>query len=126
MSHKFLISFLISICLILLYGCAGSPVRTGWEAETNRAYMLNLKIGMSKSQVLALMGSPYKTESYQIEGKNLEFWLYLTEGRGIYDRTLRDSNFAPLAFENDVLLGWGRNYYENKLRIEQDIKIEKR
>jgi hypothetical protein len=126
MKSKFLISFTILTIFISMLGCAGSPVRTGWEAEKNRSNMLTLKIGMTTEQVLALMGNPYKTESYQVEGKPLEFWLYLTEGKNIYDHTLRDCNFTPLAFEDNILTGWGRNYYDNVLRIKQDIKIEKK
>lgn len=126
MKSKFLISLTIFIIFISMLGCAGSPVRTGWEAEKNRSNMLKLKIGMTTEQVLTLMGNPYKTESYQVEGKTLEFCLYLTEGKNIYDHTLRDSNFTPLAFEDNILTGWGRNYYDNVLRIKQDIKIEKK
>lgn len=126
MKSKFLISFTIPIIVISMLGCAGSPIRTGWEAEKNRSNLLKLKIGMSRDQVLALMGNPYKTESYQVEGKALEFWLYLTEGKNIYDRTLGDSNFTPIAFEDNILTGWGRNYYDNALHIKQDIKIEKK
>lgn len=127
MTNKFPASFLIGIFLISLFGCAGSPYRTGLEAEANRTNMLKLKIGMNKDQILSLMGNPYKTEAYQIEGRNLEFWLYITEGKSLEDsgRNLRDSNFTPLVFENDTLTGWGRNYYDNTLRIKQDIKIEK-
>ncbi len=69
------------------------------------------------------MGEPYKTESYQIEGKTLEFWLYLTER---IDSIPGDSNFTPLAFEDNILAGWGRNYYDNALRIKHDIEIEKK
>jgi hypothetical protein len=125
MKRNILICFAISVFISML-GCAGSPIRTGWEAEKNRSNMLKLKIGMPKEQVIALMGDPYKTESYQVDGKSIEFWLYLVEGRGIYDRTLRDSNFTPLAFEDNTLTGWGRNYYDNALRIKQDVKIEKK
>lgn len=113
MKRKIVISIAISFFIISVLSCAGSPIRTQWEAERNRSNMLQLKIGMSKEQVHALMGNPYKTESYQIEGKPIEFWLYLTEGKNIDDRTLRDSNFTPLAFENNTLTGWGRNYYDN-------------
>jgi hypothetical protein len=116
----------ILFIIVSVYSCAGSPLRTQWEAEKNRSNMLQLKIGMNKEQVHTLMGNPYKTEAYQIEGRTIEFWLYLTEGRDIYDRTLRDINFTPLAFENSILTGWGRNYYDNILRIKQDIKIEKK
>lgn len=125
MKSKFLVSFTISIIFISMLGCAGSPIRTGWEAEKNRSNMLKLKIGMTTEQVLPLLGNPYKTESYQVEGKPLEFWLYLTERKNI-GGSLRDSNFTPLAFEDNILTGWGRNYYDNVLRIKQDIKIEKK
>jgi len=126
MKRKIVIFIAIFFFIISTLGCAGSPIRTQREAERNRSNMLQLKIGMSKEQVHALMGNPYKTESYQIEGKTIEFWLFLTEGKDIYDRSLRDSNFTPLAFENNTLSGWGRNYYDNALQIKQDIKIEKR
>jgi hypothetical protein len=119
---KFVVVLLsIFMLVISISGCAGSPVRTAGEAEKNRSNMLELKIGMTKEQVLAIMGNPYKTESYQIDDKIQEFWLYLTEpGVG------PDSHFTPLCFENEVLKGWGRNYYDNILRIQQDINIENR
>ncbi len=85
--------------------------------------MIGLKIGLSKEEVLSVMDRPYKTESYQVGQKTLEFWLYLTEGKPVYG-SLGDSNFTPLAFENDVLTGWGRNYYDRVLHIKQDINIK--
>jgi len=72
------------------------------------------------------MGSPYKTEMYMVDGKPTEFWLYLTEGRSINDSRLTDANFTPLAFENGVLKGWGRNYYDNTLKIKKEVTIERK
>jgi outer membrane protein assembly factor BamE (lipoprotein component of BamABCDE complex) len=110
----------LSLILIwLLLSCAGSPARTGWEAEQNRANLLKLNLGMTKDQVLTVMGPPYKTEMYQVGEKPTEFWLYLTEGKSVSDRKLSDSNFTPLAFENGILKGWGRNYYDNELKIRK-------
>ena len=102
----------------LLIGCAGSPIRRAGE---NRSNLLKLKIGLNKEQVLNIMGNPYKTEAYRIDAKNFEFWLYLTEWEF---REPRDSDFTPLALENETLMGWGRNYYNNILKIQQDITIE--
>jgi outer membrane protein assembly factor BamE (lipoprotein component of BamABCDE complex) len=113
------------VVLVGIQGCAGSPVQTGWEAEENREKMVNLKIGMSKAQVMAAMGRPRKTESYQIEGQNLEFWLYLTEGRTPYE-SLSDKHFTPLAFTDGKLVGWGRNYYERVLKLKHDITVEQK
>lgn len=85
---------------------------------------------MNKEQALGVMGAPYKTEAYVVNGKNLEFWLYLTEPIQIIATgplimtPLSDFNFTPLAFENETLMGWGRIYYNNILKIQQDIKVE--
>ena len=117
----------VMVSLVLaafLSGCAGSPVQTGWEAEKNRKALLHLNIGMTKVEVQNIMGEPRKTEAYSKDGRNIEFWLYMTEGIGIYDRTLRDSNFTPLAFEDGKLIGWGRNFYDQTLKYEHKIEIK--
>ncbi len=111
---------------LILVGCAGSVYRTQIEAEENRGKLLKLNIGMTKDQVLTIMGQPYKTEMYLYDGKPFEFWLYLTEGRVLDDPKLTDSNFTPLAFEDGILKGWGRNYYDSVLRIKKDITIEQK
>lgn len=111
---------------VLLVACAGSPYRTGIEAKENRGNLLKLNVGMTKDQVLVVMGQPYKTEMYVTDGKPVEFWLYLTEGKSIHDLRITDSNFTPLAFENGILKGWGRNYYDNALRIKKEITIEQK
>jgi len=112
------ISFLIAAS-VLVVGCAGSPVRTEGDAERNRSALLHLSIAQTKDQVLQAMGKPYKTEMYVLEGKQTEFWLYLTEA-GVGD----DSHFTPLAFENGLLQGWGRNFYDTTLRIKKDVTIK--
>jgi hypothetical protein len=111
---------------VLLVACAGSPFRTRIEAEQNRENLFKLNVGLTKDQVLAVMGQPYKTEMYVTDGKPVEFWLYLTEGKSIDDLRLTDSNFTPLAFENGILKGWGRNYYDTVLRIKKEITIEQK
>lgn len=118
--------FGLAIVLLAVIGCAGSYYQAGIEAEKNRANLFDLKIGLTKDQVRAVMGTPYKTESYAQEGKNLDFWLYFTERKSISDLPLNDTNFTPLAFENGTLKGWGRNYYDTVLRIKKDITIEQR
>lgn len=116
---------LLIAVVALLTGCQGSPVQTGWEAESNRKAMLGLSIGQSKVDVVEVMGQPRKTEAYSRDGTNTEFWLYLTEGRDISDRKMTDEHFTPLVFENDQLVGWGRNYYVEKTR-NYDIKIDQK
>ena len=98
-------SVFVLFLLFFVVACAGSPMRTGIEAEQNRGNLFKLNVGQTKDQVLAVMGQPYKTEMYVPDGKPVEFWLYLTEGKSINDLRLTDSNFTPLAFENGILKG---------------------
>ena len=121
---NFLTVICFSVLCLLLFSCAGSPLRTSMEAERNRANLLNLQIGQDRDRVLKIMGPPYKTESYIQDGRLLDFWLYLTEGKSVTDRRFTDANFTPLAFEGGILKGWGRNYYDNVLRIKKDVTIE--
>lgn len=111
------------ILAVFLVGCAGSPVQTGWEAAKNRKSLLHLSIGMTKTEVQKAMGDPRKTEAYSKDGRNIEFWLYMTEGITITDRKLRDSNFTPLVFEDGKLIGWGRNFYDQTLKYEHKIEV---
>jgi len=70
------------------------------------------------------MGEPRKTEAYSMEGQNTEFWLYLAEGTIIGDGRMGAKNFTPLAFENEILIGWGRNFYDQALKYEHKIGIK--
>jgi hypothetical protein len=111
------------ILVVMLSGCVGQTER---EAKKNGKSLLQLSIGLTKAEVQNIMGDPRKTESYSKDGRNIEFWLYLTEGIEYwsYDRTLRDSNFTPLAFEDGKLIGWGRNFYDQALKYEHKIEIK--
>lgn len=112
---------LLIFIITTIGGCAGSPQQMVWEANDNRKAMTGLNIGMSKQQVLKVMGEPRKTEAYIIEGRNVMFWLYLTESPG---RNIDDSDYTPLAFENETLTGWGRNFYDKSLKYEHEINIK--
>lgn len=127
---KSLMVFGLLVLAVFFSGCAGGSIairrETRQTAEQNRSNIILLKIGMPKDKVVAVMGKPYTTESYQINGKSLEFWLYITEPTTIEDVRIRDSNLTPLAFENSVLAGWGRNYYDQVIHLKKDITIESR
>lgn len=125
MTKKLIIISIIFLIIISLIGCAGSPVSRRGEAHSNRSKLVNLKIGMTKNEVINLMGKPSKSEAYEIQGKNFEFWLYLTEYEWL-EYSTRRPEYTPLAFEEGFLKGWGRNYYDQALRIKQEIKIEQK
>ena len=81
---------------------------------------------MSKSEVLTIMGEPYKTEVYKASDERaIEFWLFLTEATTPDNLGVGDRNLTPLAFEKGKLEGWGRNYYNSTLQVKQDVTVRK-
>jgi len=115
----------------LLASCAGSPAwqsmqisSTRGVAEKNNKKMLSLKVGQSKSEVMQIMGDPTKTESYDLgNGNVVEFYFYRTEGWSNHMVCDADSQFTPVAFQNDKLVGWGRNYYDRVKKQQIELKV---
>ena len=69
-----------------------------------------LQDGMSKEDVTHLLGLPYRTEGFRVDGKRVVVWSYkLADQTG--QRIL-----TPLIFENSRLGGWGDAYYKMVLR----------
>lgn len=71
---------MLSVFILSFSGCAGSPVRTQWQADAHNKAMLKLRPNMTSNEVIKLMGNPNKTEMYR--GKNGEtilVYLYITE-----------------------------------------------
>lgn len=102
----------ISLLAIILFAGCGPTEKTKAKAQKNIRSILSLDIGMTKDEVLATMGKPKKKENRSSDGKTIEFWFYLTEGLTIDDGRVRDSDYTPLAFEEDKLIGWGRSFYD--------------
>ena len=106
-----------------LFGCASmDAIRT-----TNRENLNKLSIGMTKSEVLSLMGTetiktmvqtitnPYKTEILQGKnGKTLEVLYYYTEIKRT-DDIITDDSLTPLVFDNGKLIGWGWSFLQDNV-----------
>jgi len=121
MIRKLILIFIISLILLFIVGCAGSPIRRGGEAARNRSNLPKLNLGMAKNEVVNLMGRPSKTEVYEIQGKNLEFWHYRTE----YNWLLGTLEDTALVFEDDVLKGWGLGNYYDQTLVKPESKMER-
>lgn len=83
--------------LVGLGGCAA--VQSG----SHRAGLMKIQIGMSREELIALMGPPDKREAYG----DTEFLMYLTDFAG----TTEVESFTPVALIDSKIVGWGRNYY---------------
>ena len=99
---------------LLAAGCSVNPFST---AKNNVENSKKLRIGMTKAEVIAVMGEPLKDEAFH----RPDVWFYyfnMNWGDGF----VTEEECFPLVFENSKLAGWGNAYYtrtrlENKNRV---------
>jgi hypothetical protein len=89
---------------LLVCGCSEKP------GDKASAGLMNVEVGMSESQVLALMGQPQRRES---QG-GTEFLIYATDDRS----TTALLNFIPIAMVDGRVTGIGRHVYDHVVRAK--------
>ena len=105
---------------VLISGCASSSVMP-WGIEKARNNLMKLELGMSKQEVINVMGMPYNREAYSTSDGQLDFLIYLTKYTD--SGSIPDSDTTPICLLNGKVTGWGRNFYEKqKQRYEIEIK----
>ena len=97
---------------------------SGCVEERNRKNLNQLEVGITRVQVLEIMGEPYRREA---QGNN-EWLLYPTElksSRGVMGfPDLAESEWlTPLLLKEGKLKGWGQNYWTTKEQ-KFDVKID--
>lgn len=109
------------VLVVFLNGCVSSSTMP-WGIERTRKNLMKLELGMSKQEVIDIMGSPYNREAYVTpDGQSLEFLIYLT--KYTYSGSIPDTDTTPICFLNGKVTGWGRNFYiSEKQRYEIEIK----
>ena len=93
------------------------------EIDRNRENLKKLRVGMTKDEVLKIMGEPMKDQVYC----NSKHWFYYTRTCWSDGMATRDE-CTPLVFSDDgLLLGWGLEYYKANysLAVWSDKEIEK-
>lgn len=108
---------------LLLVGCVSLDAI---RAE-NRQRLMNLSTGMTKSEVLAVMGTktimsedgqinnPYRTEMYRSQGHTFELLLYYTDKKRA-DGAITDDELTPLVIMDGKLDGWGWSYWDGLIQ----------
>lgn len=98
--------------------------------EENRKNLNKLEVGMTRGQVIDIMGNPYRREAQD----NTEWLLYRTESKindghyGIQNRP-ESGWLTPLVLEDGKLRGWGNNFWvteEQKIGVKIDQKFEQK
>lgn len=75
-------------------------------------YNIPIDIGMEKAQVVKIMGNPYKTEVYSLEGKQIDVLFYVKRGKRLPFRAPAESDLIPVVFENNSVTAWGQFHFE--------------
>ena len=98
---KFILIFIICFFGVLITGCGV------WKAHRNIKNLNELKLGMTRGEVLNLMGAPSKSMSFEGgEGRAVEILFYLIS---------MNRDYTPLVLVDGVLNGWGVDYYKQRL-----------
>lgn len=96
------ILFIFSALLAaLLCGCALT------EASRNIENSKKLRVGMTKTQVLAVMGKPVEEEF-----ATPDLWFYFVKSVWM-DGLTTEEECLPLVFEKGKLIGWGNRFYND-------------
>ena len=107
--------WLLGICAAVLAGC--NSVNPYKVAESNVANAKQLRVGMTKAQVLKIMGEPVRNESFN----QPDVWFYYFETNWLDGFVTEDECF-PLLFKDGKLLGWGNSFY-TRYRINKRDNI---
>ena len=103
------------ICAVLLL--AGCGVVADQRASDARLGLNSLELGMSRAQVVQIMGEPFKREAYN----GVEFLFYRTE-RNPDGSWGGPRSETPVAIVGGKLDGWGRNYYDRVVRADVTVR----
>jgi len=89
--------------LLVAAGCSWMP----WErARINVDNSKQLRVGMTKTEVLEIMGEPIGDEVFC----RPDVWFYYISTEWA-DGLVTEDECLPLVFEKGVLVGWGRAFY---------------
>jgi outer membrane protein assembly factor BamE (lipoprotein component of BamABCDE complex) len=104
-----------------VFAAEGERVSLGDLAASNQSKLIRLSIGMTKDDVLALMGTntskthdgvvnnPWTSESFTDKGGvQTEVWYYVTRKNQPFT-PVRRSLTTPVVFKNGKVVGWGND-----------------
>lgn len=108
--------------LVVSLGLGGCVVNLGdgerdwsgnhWQQveQQNRDNLAHLDLGMSKEQVLTLMGKADFNEAYVKDGKQVQVLFYRTQRTDQDGNTTKDE-CTPVVLSENKLVGWGTTAY---------------
>lgn len=102
------------LAVLLCMGLTGCGLAQMAAIKSTRDSLARISLGMTTEQVRQVMGNPYTTETFlSSDSKAVLVWNYNT-GQ-VFDPVYgmaQKTELTPLVFKNNLLIGWGVNYYE--------------
>lgn len=91
------------LAIVLGGGCSLNPL---YLASTNLENSEKLRVGMTKAEVLKLMGPPEADETFNTP----DHWFYYAFPQW-HDGLVTEDECLPLVFADGKLIGWGVDFY---------------
>ena len=106
-------AYLILALGILTSGCGEQILYQRFDKSmwSNYSHVNELKTGMSKAEVLGIMGPPGSTESGDYRGGHYTVFFYLTHSMDFSESNTVRNGYTPLVFKGDRLIGIGKRDY---------------
>ncbi|WP_133468435.1 DUF3192 domain-containing protein [Paraglaciecola marina] len=100
------------VAVINLY--PDKPEDMDWQDREayNKVQISKLELGLHKTNILELLGSPDITEAKRNNDKEFQVMFYRTQHMQADGITTEDE-CTPLLFENNELIAWGDNAYQS-------------
>ena len=120
------------LIVLLCFSLTGCGLARMASIQSTRNNLSKLNLNMTTEQVKQVMGNPYTTETFlSSDNKTVLVWNYdigqVSDPYGITHKT----ELIPLIFKDNLLIGWGVNYYEKivspdaeKATLKLNIKNE--
>lgn len=80
--------------------------------------MMQLQVGMTDDEVYNIMGRPYKIEQQTADEIDYDIWYYITRGKQLGQGQILRWNLSPVIFQDHTLQGWGNDYYNHLMDID--------
>ncbi len=106
-NSKFPIVAVAVAMMFLLSSCAF------FSKYTNRENSMKLRKGMTKQEVLAVMGEPLRGKHFN----QPDIWFYYIETRWAFDCQITRDECLPIIFKDGKIQGWGVEYYKQNVEI---------
>jgi PBP1b-binding outer membrane lipoprotein LpoB len=104
--------FAVLLVIMLLFGgCAYQKEysKSKDTAKKNSENLVRLKMGMSREELLQVMGAPEKTQANNFGGQPTEVLSFRIKAD--YFTNDDDSNFIQVVVRNGKVIGWGDSFF---------------